>query len=197
MAPGQCPGRKLACAGGAVCCGKEAGKDTAKPPPETCVSVLHKRGVSRRSVARRDSGGTPPRGLHPRQAGFLRSARPGGCIPGKPASCVPQGRKGPSETTGADVRYRSAQARASARRSVARIVQSGHGPRTCVDLSKSTSEASCPRRELPRAGTHRGRALTARSSASVSSPLRGANRPVRSRTAKRQPRHWACIFSNR
>ena len=28
-------------------------------PPRTCVSVPHKRGASRRSVARRDSGGTP------------------------------------------------------------------------------------------------------------------------------------------
>ena len=29
-APGQLSGRQLACAGGAVCCGKEAGKDTGK-----------------------------------------------------------------------------------------------------------------------------------------------------------------------
>ena len=35
----------------------------------------------------------------------LRQGR-GGCTPGMPASCVPQGRKGPSEISGADARRR-------------------------------------------------------------------------------------------
>ena len=35
----------------------------------------------------------------------------GGCTPGMPASCVPQGRKGPDKTSGADVRDRLDQAR--------------------------------------------------------------------------------------
>ena len=42
-APGQLSGRTLACAGGAVCCGKEAGKVSAKPMARTCSSVPHKR----------------------------------------------------------------------------------------------------------------------------------------------------------
>ena len=43
-----------------LACGK-AGKGTAKPPARTCFFLSIKRGPSRRSVARRDSGGTPPR----------------------------------------------------------------------------------------------------------------------------------------
>ena len=42
-APGQLSKRQLACARGAVCCGKEAGKIPAKLPARTCISVLHKR----------------------------------------------------------------------------------------------------------------------------------------------------------
>ena len=84
--------------------------------------------------------------------------RRGGCTPGMLASCVPQGRgvapqacrplafrKGgrARKTTGADARHRPAQARASARRSVARrdspgtgprIAPCGHAPRTCVSV---------------------------------------------------------------
>ena len=62
-------------------------------------------------------------------AAFLPSARPGGCTPGKPPSCVPQGRKGHSKINGAHARHRPAQARASARRSVARLAPCGHAPR--------------------------------------------------------------------
>ena len=43
-----------------------------------------------------------------------REKEKGGCTPGTPASCVPQGRKGPSEANGADVRVRLDQARPSA-----------------------------------------------------------------------------------
>ena len=48
------------------------------------------------------------------QAALSPSARAGGCTPGMPASCVPQGRKGLSKSNGADVRHRLAQARRSA-----------------------------------------------------------------------------------
>ena len=75
------------------------------------------------------------------QAALSPSARAGSCAPGTSASCVRQGRKGPNETTGADVRVRLDQARRF---------------------------AAAPWRELPRAGTHRGRAFASRSSAAFS-----------------------------
>ena len=86
------------------------------------------RASARRSKARIDSGGTPPVRGRTGHAALSPSARAGGCTPGMPASCVPQGRKGPSEISGADASQRIDQARASARRSRARIGQSGHGP---------------------------------------------------------------------
>ena len=167
-APEQCPGRKLACAGGAVCCGKETKKAPAKPPARTCVIVLHKRerqlaaprrrrdspgtgprtcfhlsikrGASRRSKARIDSGGTPPVRGRTGQAGFLPAARP-------------------ERTQQNHRRGREASARSGAalsRRPKARIAQREHPPRTCFFLS-----------------IKRERQLAAQ----------GANRPVRSRTA--------------
>ena len=42
---------------------------------------------------------------------YLEEREKGGCTPGMPASCVPQGRKGPSEANGADVYYPLDQAR--------------------------------------------------------------------------------------
>ena len=62
----------------------------------------------------------------------------GGCTPGMPASCVPQGRKGPSKTSGVDVHEWLDQARASARRSKARI-DSGGTPR--LEMGKCTTTA--------------------------------------------------------
>ena len=82
------------------------------------------------------------------QAAFLRSARAGGCTPGMPASCVPQGRKGPRETSGAHALLPFDEARASARRSVARRDSGGAPPRACFFLSiKRERELAAPRRE--------------------------------------------------
>ena len=79
-----------------------------------------------------------------------------------PASCLRQGREGPSETTGADARHRPAQARASARRSVAGldmppscVPQGRKGPNetTGADvrhrLDQARRFAAAPWRELP------------------------------------------------
>ena len=135
-APGQCQGGKLACAGSVaglakpascvpqgrgvapqacrlLACGK-AGKGTAKPPARTCTILSIKRGPQ------------PPVRGRTGHAAFLRSARAGGCTPGMPASCVPQGRKGPRETSGAHALLPFDEARASARRSKARIAQREH-----------------------------------------------------------------------
>ena len=75
--------------------------------------------------------------LRSRHAALPPSARAGSCAPGMPPSRLRQGRKRPSETSAADVRYRPVQARASARRSKARI-DSGGTPR--LEIRKCTSE---------------------------------------------------------
>ena len=129
-APGQCQGGKLACAGSVaglakpasclrqgrgvapqacrlLACGK-AGKGTAKPPARTCTILSIKRGPSRRCVAAR----------------------------AMPPSCVPQGRKGPRETSGAHALLPFDEARPSA----------------AAPWREETAEAL--RRESPRAGTH-------------------------------------------
>ena len=103
--------------------------DSGGTPPRTRGTGSIRRGISRRPKARIDSGGTPPVRGRTGHAALSPSARAGGCTPGMPASCVPQGRKGPSEISGADASQRIDQARASARRPKARIGQSGHGPK--------------------------------------------------------------------
>ena len=120
-----------------------AGKVPAKPPARTCVSVLHKRGVS------------PPVRGRTGHAGFLPTARPGGCTPGMPASCLRQDRKGPSKPTPADVRQRPAQARHFAAAPGRELTAQALG------------------RELLSGSTRRGRETAARSSTSASSPVRG------------------------
>ena len=71
-------------------------------------------------------------------AAFLRPAKAGGCTPGMPPSCLRQGRKGLSKATPADVHCRFDQARASARRSRARLAQSEHGR---LEMGKCTTTA--------------------------------------------------------
>ena len=83
LARGQLSRRHLACAGGAVCCGKEARKVPAKLAARTRASESIKRerqlAAPRRELAspatdRRDSGGTPQR----RECECLRKEYPGG-----------------------------------------------------------------------------------------------------------------------
>ena len=104
--------------------------DSGGTPPRTRGTGSIRRGISRRPKARIDSGGTPPVRGRTGHAALSPSARAGGCTPGMPASCVPQGRKGPSEISGADASQRIDQARASARRSKARFDSGGTPPRT-------------------------------------------------------------------
>ena len=201
-APGQCPGRKLACAGGAVCCGKEAKKVPAKPPARTCVDLS--KSTSEAScpwreltaeALRRGTGAIGARaiirtsarlrGVRGRtgQAALSPSARAGSCAPGTSASCLRQGREGPSETTGADVRQRPAQARASARRCVAARgkppsrLRQGRGrpvkPSARGLHPRHAGFLPAARPERSQRNYRRGRELTSRSSAGVSSPLRG------------------------
>ena len=103
--------------------------DSGGTPPRTRGTGSIRRGISRRPKARIDSGGTPPVRGRTGQAALSPSARAGGCTPGMPAICVPQRREGHSKINGADASQRIDQARASARRSKARIGQSGHGPK--------------------------------------------------------------------
>ena len=104
-----------------------------------------------------------------------------------PASCVPQGRKGPDKTSGADARDRLDQARASARRPLARIDSGGTPPvrgRTGqAALSPSARAGSCaPGMPPSRLRQGRGAALQA-----CRPPAYGKGGELRSRHAALSP----------
>ena len=81
-APGQLSGRQLACAGGAVCCKKKAGKDTAKPPPRTRFFLSIKR--ERQLAAPRRE--LPRAGTHRARALTAQSGA-SGSLPPQGADC--------------------------------------------------------------------------------------------------------------
>ena len=113
------------------------------------------------------SGGcTPGKPVRGRtgQAALSPSARAGGCTPGMPASCVPQGRKGPSFRKAGKVPAKLA-ARTRASESI-----------------KRERQLAAPRRDLTAEALRRGREVSSCTGVSVSSPLQGANWPVRPRT---------------
>ena len=123
----------------------------------------------------------------------------GGCTPGKPASCVPQGRKGHSKINGADARYRLDQARASARRSKARFDSGGTPPRTrgTGSIRRGISRRCVPARGMPAFCLRQSRKSPRKSSAADvrdrldqarrKPPLQGANCSVRARTRRAGP----------
>ena len=147
-APGQLSGRRLACAGGAVCCRKEAG-----PWPDWPCRLLASRKAGKvpaKPAARTCTILSIKRGPQPPLQGANRSA-------GAPAA------KRQRRHSAADALLPFDEARASARRSKARrdsggtpprIAQREHPPRTCVSvLHKRERQLAAPRRESLRPST--------------------------------------------
>ena len=96
-----------------------------------------------------------------------------------PASCVPQGREGPSETTDADARHRPAQARASARRSVLGLAM----PPSCLRQGRGRPVKPSARGLHPR---HAGFLPAARPERSQRNYRRGREASARSSAAFRR-----------